>query len=177
MHCPRGCARDKYMYELMREFEENKSKYEPLNGFTIYVKRVNFEGPVKVLKLVEENNDLLNDENDGPVYSHYYPYNDDTEEHKKKDRYHTYFDNSIKVQYLGTDVDLGIREGEHCIICRKDDGELYVFHKATKNSMDFLKIISANSKPAYMHHEPYSTQINWDGSLHKPVEKPTYDWM
>ena len=174
---PRGCPFDIYMYELMKEFNENKEKYEPLNGYHVYVRRNNMEGSIKVCKLLESNSDILNDEINGPVYHQYFPYNNnDSNENITTDKKNLY-DNSIKVEYNGTDINLNIEPGETAVVCRDTYNQLYVVHKwkiFNNIAFDFLH----NMTIRYGICKNYlPNEINSDGKLKKPAQKEPFDWI
>lgn len=173
---PRGCPYDIYMYELMKEFNNNKQKYEPLNGYFVYVRRENGIGSIIVHKSYVEHNDILNDHSNGPVYHQYFPFNDDIEEHIKQDK-RMLCDNSIKVEYNGTNIDLGIEPGESAIVCRNDNNQLYVLFKWTrfnKQSFDYLH----NLKERFAICENHLlTTINSKGLVEIPKKETTYEWM
>ena len=173
---PRGCPYDIYMYELMKEFNENKHKYEPLNGYFVYVRRDNYNGPIKVHKSYVEHNDILNDKSYGPVYSQYFLFNDDIEEHIKQDN-RLLFDNSIKVEYNGTNIDLGIEPNESAIVCRNENNQLYVIHKWINfNTYSFYFLHNLKKRFAICKNYP-PTAINSTGKIIQNDNTLSYEWI
>ena len=171
----RGCPLDKYNYELMKDFYNNKEKYEPLKGFHVYIRRNLLDGTIKVCKLINEDNELLNniEYGYGPIYY---------------DSSFVNYDSTIQIEYLGSDIDLGIEPGEKGIIGRNDNGELYLLCKKNINSgrtsdeynkfNDTIFGAGKINKSIYVHYSPLPHEINSNGSLDKYQKQfTTYNWI
>ena len=171
----RGSPYAKYIYGLMKEFHENKEKYENINGYYIYVRRNNMEGPIKVCKLLESDIKIINDLENGPVYEEYIPYNDEIEEHQKKDKYNMY-DYSIQVEYNGSNNDLGIEPGKLALVCRNEDGQLYVEHTFSKPNDNLMKFLINVPKRYAFCVNPLPHTINSDGQLPQINNTELYNW-
>jgi len=158
---PRGCPTDVYVFELMKEFDASRDKYEPLNGHYVTVFRDTPKSPITVSKTLDEETIYKS-----PVYHAYIPYHDDIFEHQEKDFKNCNFDESIKAEYLGDiTINLQIKEGEVAFIGRELTGELYVMLKKNVFDFEMYKFMFGNAMPKYLRHEPYSSCINSDGDF------------
>ena len=179
IYTPRGCPLDKYKFKMMEEFNATKHKHEPLSGHYVYVKRESPTSPIKVFKTLDDHDEIrsnvLNTEMNGPVFCHYIYYNDDDITHRKKDLYNYHYDESIKVQYLGTNVNLNISQGEYALIQRQDNGELFVLYKNNKFDNEFVKIFADIKAPTYLHYEQFDHLINSVGNVEFLVHQ--IDWL
>ena len=175
----RGCPEDIYKYGLMKEFNESRHKYEPLCGHRVYVKRESIDSPIKVFKTLNDKYDFdcVYDPRNGPIYSCYIPYDDDIPEHQMKDSSNYGYDESIKVEYLGTDIDLNIKEGDHAIIKRRDNGELYVLITSKEFKGEFLQLLQKPKSPLFMRTEPYKSSINSDGLVYFKTDDKRVVWQ
>ena len=143
----KGDSRFVHLYNIMKEFHDNIDKYEPLKGFHVYIKRNELSNELEVTKLENENKELLN--KDRLIYHESFSEID-------------YYDNTIKIEYLGSDIDLGIKPYEIAIISRNDNGKLYVVYKEKyfnedtkcfiKYSEEFIKYLFSNKdKSSYIY--------------------------
>jgi len=143
----KGSPRFVHLYNIMKEFHDNIDKYEPLKGYHVYIKRNELSNELEVTKLENENRNLLNI--DSLIYHESFSEID-------------YYDNTIQIEYLGSDIDLGIKPYEIAIISRDDNGELYVVYKKKyinedtkciiRPSEDFIKYLFSNrSKSSYIY--------------------------
>ena len=158
---PRGCPTDVYVFELMKEFEASRDKYEPLNGHYVTVFRDTPNSPITVSKTLDEETRCKS-----TVYHTYIPYCDDIPEHQAKDFKNCNFDQSIEAEYLGDKtINLQIEEGDVAFIGRKLTGELYVMLKKNVFDCEMYNFMFRNKAPKYLRHEPYSSCINSDGDF------------
>ena len=119
--------------------------------------------------MLEYNEDLLNSEKEyGPIYYQNFC----------NDRY----DARIQVEYLGTDIDLGLQSGDRPIIGRDDNGKLCILCKikfGQKPSEEFIEYMFKKDISTYIHYEPFPNEIkNYDDSLNNSnYTTSKYTWL
>jgi len=66
---PGGCPTDVYVFELMKEFDASRDKYEHLKGHYVTVFRDTPKSPITVSKILDDETIYKS-----PVYHTYIPY-------------------------------------------------------------------------------------------------------
>lgn len=159
---PRGCQIDHYMWEMWKEFETIKTKYGSLDGFNILIKR-DALGAIKISKYTHRR--------------HSYPSLTIKVEYPVKNGYYV----PILLEYLATDIDLGIQPGDYAIITR-DEGKLKLEYREHTGSKiitnSFYNELAKVSNVLYAtYYEPYERQINDPGKLITGESEPQDEWI